>query len=469
MKKYLSITDTGKYLVTSLEGKTKKQTTYESIDDFALTFQSAFADKPMVADLSFMSRDSIHVNMLSENSALRKLQGTDDVYILDDSILFDKKSMKVLKELADEYAANKEKMVSNFENAKKYIEMSQKDEKTYIEALRAFSRTHSLDDIRKFCPVEELIRCLKVQEKHWTNLRLFDSPILKIRYLFSIAVIMACIPTIIISLFSTLITGSFGAYVVLMSSLFAPYLASKIVLDDQENEKVISALRDLVGPEYYDMLDYTNDLVPEISTISKEKKEDRVVTDFADFVKMDIEFIRRHANRDFTIEIKKLNDLSANYFRSLKRSDHEDKEYLNALLDIEESLYATVEIGKKFTLDAPFDVETVRKRLIFAGFTDEELESPDLREIFEIIETLQANPFHGVETKVVSLIKEACNRLSEKPASDEVIKDAMQGLNIATQYDILMDSLAELENYQSDIVGRVLPTQDKNDKQQTAI
>ncbi len=421
----------------------------------------------MIADFSFMSRDSIHVNMITRNRKFGNLVESDDVFILDDSILNDEESMKILEQFADEFAKCKEEMQSNFANAKHYLNLSTVDKKTYIEALRLFSRTRSLTDIEKLCPIDDLIRCLKVQGKNWSKYtRLFDSPVLKWKDWIRKTLLGVCIPTWLISFLVMLFTWSAGSFGIMLVSLSFSAIATGLPVDIDESEKVVAALRECVGSDYYDMLDYRNDEIPQLS---KEKKTNRNVEAFADFVKADIEFIKKHGDRDFTSEIGKLGELSKKYFNSLSNSHNEDRVFLEALLEIEESLYATSKIGMKKEMSTALNVESFRKRLMFAGLSEEDLNTTGIKKILDVVATLCANPFYGVEVKIVSLLKEVCFRLSGGSKSDEAYEDALQGLSIARQYDSLMGVLGELEDHLSEAKARESILKEKDKQQGTCL
>ncbi len=384
MKCFVTLNDNDKCVITRLDCQNPENSKrVSSRSEFVNFWYKKVHTERLIRDFYFMADDSFFAAWIEIDDKSMRLHEKEGIFILSDSICDSGIRDYLRREVEEAFDRSVDELRSRCDAYSMYFTMVERDRSSFIEALRKFDETGSIEHIEELAPIDVFAALCKLFKKDWCKYsNLFSTSInSRDKYLRVFNILSVVFVGLI---FNALLLGqNIGSALYNMGSLlftrFGMYFYKKAI-----NESVIEKLRKTIGEERFDEADLSN-------AESYEKSID-IEQNFRllDITNSMTNFMRNnHQYANFFNEAQSLreflNDIGSN---NLENDFTLRFRFMIRLLDIEERIYSRDE-NKAFDCDdSEQSIENLIARLEFIGFKDIDWNDEFMNKILGIYSTI---------------------------------------------------------------------------------
>lgn len=384
MKCFVTLNNAEECVITRVDSQNSKHSKrVVSRSEFVNFWYRKVHAERLIRDFYFMADDSFFAAWIEIDEKTMRLREQEGIFILSDSICDSGIRDYLRSEIEEAFHREVDELRSRCDAYSMYFTMVERNRSSFIEALRKFDETGSIEHIEELVPIDVFAALCKLFKKDWCKYsNLFSTSInSRDKYLRFFNILSVVFVGLVFN--ALMLRQNIGSTLYNMSSLlftrFAMYFYKKAI-----NESVIEKLRKTIGEERFDEADLSNAESYEKSIdIEQNSKLLDITNSMTNFMRNNQQYANFFNEAQLLREF--LNDIGSN---NLENDFTLRFRFMIRLLDIEERIYSRDE-NKAFDCDdSEQSIENLIARLEFIGFKDIDWNDEVMNKILGIYSTI---------------------------------------------------------------------------------
>lgn len=384
MKCFVTLNNAEECVITRVDSQNSKHSKrVVSRSEFVNFWYRKVHTERLIRDFYFMTDDSFFAAWIEIDDKSMRLHEKEGIFILSDSICDSGIRDYLRSEIEEAFHREVDELRSRCDAYSMYFTMVERNRSSFIEALRKFDETGSIEHIEELVPIDVFAALCKLFKKDWCKYsNLFSTSInSRDKYLRFFNILSVVFVGLVFN--ALMLRQNIGSTLYNMSSLlftrFAMYFYKKAI-----NESVIEKLRKTIGEERFDEADLSNAESYEKSIdIEQNSKLLDITNSMTNFMRNNQQYANFFNEAQLLREF--LNDIGSN---NLENDFTLRFRFMIRLLDIEERIYSRDE-NKAFDCDdSEQSIENLIARLEFIGFKDIDWNDEVMNKILGIYSTI---------------------------------------------------------------------------------